>query len=583
MMKQKLLFEGSLLLVVVLAFSGNVTHQEAAAQNMSKTGAKPYIFAEGWELNLDNPGYPLPSGIIVEKDIRVAMRDGCELSCNVYRPNKSGRFPVLLSFTVYHKDLSGWAASKGVKAQVSRETAFEAMDPGFWVLQDYVVILFDERGYGLSEGVRLGARNGEDYYDGIEWAAAQPWSNGNIGMNGVSALANCSWSAASAQPPSLKAISVWEGFGAADAVDHNLGPRYWGITEFQFGRQMVWWIAPLNPALGQSNPAVRTPSKIYLEKITIPALICVSHDQELHAMGGMWGYEHISSKYKWFYSHGRHKWDVFYGAEALAFQKMFFDCFLKDDRNSGILDTPRVRMEVRDTRDKYYVNYENDWPIARTQYKKLYLDATTGTLSFNEVRKEGKVTYDSGSRAAVFSVKFDEDTQITGNIGAYLWVSPDEVNDMDLLVKLRKLNAEGKAVYFDHCHAPGTYEVASGWWRLSWRELDKNKSRPEWPIPAFGTPQKVNPGDVVRAAFNIYFSSTLFHKDETLQMFIAGSNKYSVTNNRFMYDFLNFGSHTIYTGGNHDSYLLIPVLPSLTGARASSVSPNIQDNIGFRD
>jgi predicted acyl esterase len=131
---------------------------------------------------------------------------------------------------------------------------------------------------------------------------------------------------------------------------------------------------------------------------------------------------------------------------------------------------------------------------------------------------------------------------------------------MDLMVKLRKLDTKGRVVYFDHCHAVGTYEVASGWWRLSWRELDEAKSRPELPISKFGKPQKVKPGEIVQAKFNIYYSSTIFHEGETLQIFISGSNKYGVTNNRFMYEFQNFGNHTVYTGGKHDSYLLIPVL-----------------------
>jgi len=67
---------------------------------------------------------------------------------------------------------------------------------------------------------------------------------------------------------------------------------------------------------------------------------------------------------------------------VLAFQKKFFDCFLKGDTLSGILETPRVRLEIRDTIDKYTVRYENEWPIARTRYQKLYLDATTGKLNW---------------------------------------------------------------------------------------------------------------------------------------------------------------------------------------------------------
>jgi uncharacterized protein len=116
---------------------------------------------------------------------------------------------------------------------------------------------------------------------------------------------------------------------------------------------VVWWNAPLNPALGQSLPAAKPPAPRDLTKITIPIIICVSLNQELHQMGGIWGYEHIKSQYKWFFSHGKYKWDLYYSQEALDFQKKFFDCFLKGNTISGILETPRVRLEVRDTIDRY--------------------------------------------------------------------------------------------------------------------------------------------------------------------------------------------------------------------------------------
>ena len=101
------------------------------------------------------------------------------------------------------------------------------------------------------------------------------------------------------------------------------------------------------------------------------------------------------------------------------------------------------------------VRYENEWPIARTEYKKLYLDAATGTLSFNKVGKEGKVTYNSADGAAVFDIKFDQDTELTGYMAMKLWLSPEEANDMDLVVKLRKLDAKGNVVYFEQLARPG--------------------------------------------------------------------------------------------------------------------------------
>ena len=75
--------------------------------------------------------------------------------------------------------------------------------------------MVDSRGFGKSEGCRLGDRSGEDYYDAIEWAGTREWSNGNVGMIGVSALGNVQWYAAQLRPPHLKAIVPWEAGGAA--------------------------------------------------------------------------------------------------------------------------------------------------------------------------------------------------------------------------------------------------------------------------------------------------------------------------------------------------------------------------------
>jgi hypothetical protein len=377
-------------------------------------------------------------------------------------------------------------------------------------------------------------------------------------MSGVSALGSSQWYAAAAQPPHLRCIVPWE--AQANPTD-GPGVKFWGITEFLFGRGNLSYQAPLNRNIGQSIPAVTPAAPLYIHNITVPALVCATwSDQELHTYHTLWNFENISSKYKWLYTHGGLKWQRYSTEDSLIYQKMFFDCFLKGDCGR-MSHTPQVRLEVRDTIDRYTVRYENEWPIARTEYKKLYLNAKTGTLSFNEVKEEGKVTYNSADDAAVFNIKFAEDTELTGYMAMNVWVSPDEANDMDLMVKLRKLDAKGNVVYFAAWHAPTTYEVASGWWRLSWRELDQAKSRPFQPIPTFGAPQKVNPGQIVEARFSVYPSSTLFRKGETLQLFIAGSNKYGVANGRFAYEFLNMGKHSIYTGGKYDSYLLVPVLP----------------------
>src|SRR5208337_3812518 len=101
---------------------------------------------------------------------------------------------------------------------------------------------------------------------------------------------------------------------------------------------------------------------------------------------------------------GREKWQEYYCDEAMGYQKKFFDCFLKGIDN-GMMSTPRIRLEVRESKDKYAVRYENEWPIARTQYRELYLDAT-GTLNQDRIARQGKASYDSADGKAEFDFTF---------------------------------------------------------------------------------------------------------------------------------------------------------------------------------
>jgi predicted acyl esterase len=87
-------------------------------------------------------------------------------------------------------------------------------------------------------------------------------------------------------------------------------------------------------------------------------------------------------------------------------RKLFFDHFLKgfDDR---ILDIPRVRLETRETLEKYTVRHEADFPILGTKYKKLYLDATDHRLKFDKNSQQSKASYESASSKAVFDYTFE--------------------------------------------------------------------------------------------------------------------------------------------------------------------------------
>ena len=527
-------------------------------------------------------------GIIFEKDTPIPTRDGLKLAANVYRPEKPGQYPVIMAFTGFGKDgfwserHFGWqVAYEQGSPTVTGSITFEANDPAFWVPHEYVVIIVDPRGFGNSPGrmpiADLDGAVGEyaiinqgmwarDMYDAIEWAGTQEWSNGSVGLSGVSILGFSQWRVAGLNPPHLKAINPWEAM--TDFFRDVMFPG--GIPETKFTRRIANSMSTRKPVWpGPENEEPPTPVEKmedeFLADITVPALICGTWaDHGVHTRGSFRAFRKISSKHKWLYTHGRQKWAEFYATEARTFRKLFFDHFLKgiDDR---ILRLPRVRLEVRETLDKYSVRWEDEFPLSRTEYRKLYLDATDRRLKFRKNSRESKATYDSTDGRAEFVITFDEDTELTGYLSLKLWVSPDEANDMDLFITVRKLDQNGNQVLFDNCHVPGKWPMALGWLRLSHRELDKEKSTPWEPYlkSVVGPGQKVKPGEIIPCEIPILPTSTKFRKGETLKLDISGIYR-GGENIEVPFghsDTVNKGTHSIYTGGKYDSYLLIPLLP----------------------
>src|SRR5262249_49099014 len=156
-----------------------------------------------------------------ERDVPVRVRDGTTLRVNVFRPEvEDALFPVLMCAHPYGKDALPKRTPFGYLAPLmyrllrqpdpvrfSALTTWEAPGPAFWVPRGYVVVNCDLRGCGHADGVGtlLSDQEAEDYYDLIEWAAAQPWSTGRVGLNGVSYLAISQWKVAALRPPHLAA------------------------------------------------------------------------------------------------------------------------------------------------------------------------------------------------------------------------------------------------------------------------------------------------------------------------------------------------------------------------------------------
>jgi uncharacterized protein len=145
--------------------------------------------------NLSEPTYDL----IRDDNVAIALRDGTILLADVFRPNGDGPFPVLVAFSAYPRQMQDLGAPMGF---------IEAGASDFFVPRGYVHIIVTARGISGSGGTwsLLDQQERDDVHDVVEWAAVQRWSNGEIGMIGISYFAITQIAAATTRPPHLKAI-----------------------------------------------------------------------------------------------------------------------------------------------------------------------------------------------------------------------------------------------------------------------------------------------------------------------------------------------------------------------------------------
>jgi len=131
--------------------------------------------------------------MVLDFDVPIRMRDGVTTRADVYRPEREGRFPVILQRTPYDKS--------------NTTNSFMGLRPMRAVRHGYAVVIEDVRGRYSSEGEFTPLfQEINDGYDSVAWCASQPWSNGRVGMYGGSYVGATQWLAALSGVPQLKAI-----------------------------------------------------------------------------------------------------------------------------------------------------------------------------------------------------------------------------------------------------------------------------------------------------------------------------------------------------------------------------------------
>jgi predicted acyl esterase len=513
--------------------------------------------------------------MIVERDVRVPTRFGYDVFVDIFRPADDAlRVPPLIGWTPYGKHdpapLAKIYPASGVESEwISDYTIFEAPDPAYWVPKGYAIITADVPGtwHATTDARYCAPEEAQAFYDLIEWAGVQAWSNGKVGLSGVSYLTVMQWRVAELNPPHLAAINPWEGWSDTyrEVTYHGGIPEtyFWPYIQVRWGasdRQVEdLWRETLEHPLFDDFWASKAAQ---LEKIEVPAYVVASwSDHGLHTRGTLEGFKKISSSQKWLEVHGRKKWHWYYEPGSVRRQRAFFDHFLKG-LDTGLASWPKVKLEVRSGCNVGSFEATTHWPVPDTQYERLYLDARTRSLTTSLPQTQSDSTYESLSDEgrAVFDYRFSEAADLVGHMKLKLHVAAESADDLDLFVAIEKLDHTGQTVPFVHYAVFEQGPVALGWLRVSHRELDETSTEYQ-PILKHRSVLKVKPGEIVSVEIEILPTGTHFEAGSTLRLVIRGRDIYSFPKPMLYIhheDTVNRGQHRVYAGAETDSYLLIP-------------------------
>lgn len=578
---------------------------------------------------VDTAKSEIRDGMQIDWDAAIAMGDGVVLRADVFRPLEPGKYPVILSYGPYAKGLS---FQEGYKSQWSRVIKsapevlegssnkyqnWELVDPEKWVPDGYACVRIDSRGSGRSPGVLdvWSAREAQDIYECVEWAGAQGWSSGKVGINGISYYAMNQWNAGALKPPHLAALCIWE--GACDyyrdlcrhggilsdflntwhprqvaGVQHGVGNR--GAKSLVTGEPVA---GPLNlPPEELRKNRTDTPGEAKAHKfrddyyaartadfaqIEVPILSAANWGgMGLHTRGNFEGWLAAGSKQKWLEVHGDTHFTHFYSSYGEGLQKKFFSYFLKGE-DTGWSQQPRVSVNVRHPGEKFVLRAETEWPLAKTAWTKFYLHPQGNTLTTSEPAGATTLTYDTTGDGLTFSTPpLTRSVEITGPVAAKLWVSSD-TTDADLFLVLRVFDAADKEVTFIGSNDPRV-PVGLGWLRASQRKLDPAKSKPYRPWHTHDTELPLTPGEPVELDIEIWPTSIVVPPGYRLALTVRGKD-YEVDGKdialpnapypmKGVGPFLHIdpddrpakvfgGRNTLHFTGGKQPYLLLPVIP----------------------
>lgn len=567
-------------------------------------------------------------GMRIDWDCEIKMSDGLVLKADVFRPINEGQYPVIMTHGPYAKGLafqegypSAWNRMVDEHPDVAAGSSnlyqnWEVADPEKWVPDGYVCLRVDSRGCGASPGYvdHFSPRETKDFAECINWAGVQPWSNGKVGLNGVSYYGINAWQVASLQPEYLAAICIWE--GSADwyrdmthhggilstfwanwydmqvkSVQYGLGDR--GPVSLITGRQICG-----DETLSEDQLAANRcdfGNEIYAHpfddnyhkirsaawsKITTPILTAANWGgQGLHPRGNFEGFMRAASGNKWLEAHGLEHWTEFYTDYGVLLQKRFFDYFLKGLDN-GWDEQPRVQLQIRKI-NGFEQRHEQDWPIPRTRWTSFYIHENL-TLSIDKPASSTTLSFDAKEDGLTFySEPLSTDMEITGP-SAFQGMISSSTNDADLFIVLQVFSPDNEEIVFQGAIDPNT-PVGQGWLRASHRKLDTELSQPWRPYHKHDEKQLLEPGKPVQLDIEVWPTSIVIPAGFKIGLSIRGRdyenpNAKSERLSNFKNDlkgcgpFLHNdprdrpmevfgGTTTLHISAENPGFILLPVIP----------------------
>jgi predicted acyl esterase len=555
--------------------------------------------------NLSEPQYAMAR----DDDVPVPMRDGMRLLADIHRPATAGRYPVLIAASPYPRQIQDIGAPMGF---------VEAGASDFFVPRGYVHAIVNLRGTGGSDGVFgfFDAQERRDMHDLVEWAAAQPWCDGNVGMVGISYFAMTQLEAAVERPPHLKAI-----FPVAVTADLYEAAIHHGLFSSSFVTpflSMVGMTSKLGNAFLRSKlidlvravlhlPAVHrkfatmngeaavTALKLLmklhhdphpwddywraiavehplrdawwdernllplLEKVQVPVYLgCDWQNVPLHLPSTFQAFNALTGsndvRVAMLGDYGlTWPWESLH-VEALA----WFDHWLKGS-DTGILEGPRLRY-VLPKADGWRT--ADNWPIPQTAYREFALGADGGLAS-----EEGT----SGTRTMMtLGAGLNRDHASETDPPALLtWTSKPLDTDLDMIgdIELR-LEASctaadtGWIAVLQDVDPSGTVtDVTAGYLRAGLRAVDEAASRPSKPVLPCRTFEAVPIGENVCYRIPLVTNARRFKAGNRIQLVITGDDQNPAAPAIMGFRHASVGTSCLSTI-HSSSRLLLPVPPS---------------------